>query len=137
MAAATIAVLALGAAPGDAQPSSEDVQRCASQSDMEGFEGSERTCTYVDAEGRTHTMSIEGAQDGIRPTVGGGIVVVAVLWWVVPLFAGAYIAQRRGESIVIALALTMVLGWIGLVLVLLFQRRRAPLPEPTAPPSRA
>ena len=125
--AAIIATLALGVVPAHAQPTSEDVQRCAAQPDMEGFEGSDRTCTYVDAEGHTRTVSIEGEDNSSRSTVGGGMFVFAVLWWIIPIFGGPYIAQRRGESIVIALVLTMVLGWIGLALVFAFQRRRTPL----------
>lgn len=132
---ATIAVLAVGVVPAHAQPTSEDIARCTSAPDLDGFEGADSTCTYTDAEGNTHTVSIQGRNSSSQPTVGAGMIVLAVLWWLIPVFAAPYVAQRRGESIVIALALAMVLGWIGLALVFAFQRPRVAMPGPEPTPT--
>ena len=53
----------------------------------------------------------------------GLFVVLALVWAGVPFAIAAGVARSRGEPIGIAILLTLVLGWIGLIIVLYGQRR--------------
>lgn len=110
---------------------------CASFPDnFDGFEGAERTCHFAD-DGRGITVSVNSPVQSQPPNTNTtpGLVLRALLWWLIPIFAGPYIAQRRGESIAIALVLTMFLGWIGLAVVFVFlQPRQRPGRQPLATP---
>jgi peptidoglycan biosynthesis protein MviN/MurJ (putative lipid II flippase) len=50
--------------------------------------------------------------------------LAGVVWLLVPLCLGVAVASRRDESVVIAAVLTVLLGWIGFVLVYVFLRSR-------------
>lgn len=52
-----------------------------------------------------------------------GFVVLALLWSGVPLAIAAVMASARDESIGTAIVLTALLGWIGLAIVYLGQRK--------------
>jgi len=50
----------------------------------------------------------------------------AVVWVFIPMMLAVGIAGRRDESVVIAVVLTLILGWIGFVLVYVFLGSRRP-----------
>ena len=53
----------------------------------------------------------------------GGFVVLALLWSAVPLVIAASLASARGESVGVAVGLTLFLGWIGHAIVYFGQRQ--------------
>lgn len=59
------------------------------------------------------------------PTGGsfGGFVVLALLWAGVPLVIASAMASSRGESMGMAILLTLFLGWVGLAIVYFGQRK--------------
>jgi hypothetical protein len=52
-----------------------------------------------------------------------GFVLLAFLWTAIPLGIAAAVASSRGESVGLAVVLTLLLGWIGLAISLVGQRR--------------
>lgn len=51
-------------------------------------------------------------------------VLVALVWGLVPMLLAVRVVVSRDESVVIAIVLTFILGWIGFILVWLFLGRR-------------
>lgn len=83
-----------------------------------------------------------------EPMGGGGIafgafLVFALLWSAVPLVIAATMASNRGESVGMAVVLTLFLGWIGLAIVYFGQSKARAAVEGLAdraaspPPTRA
>ena len=52
----------------------------------------------------------------------GGLLTLALLWSALPMIIGASIAASRGQSVGLAIVVTLVLGWLGLALVAFLQR---------------
>jgi hypothetical protein len=77
------------------------------------------TCTF-DSEGNLIDRDIPGA-----PGEGsgfGGFLVIALLWAALPMVIAGSIASSRGQSVGLAVLLTLVLGWIGLLIVVVLQK---------------
>lgn len=109
------------------------------------------SCVY-DANGNLISRSTDssgGVGGGGTPNIAPFLILI-VIWSVVPFAIAASVARSRGEPVGTAVLLTLVLGWIGLVIVLYGQRRVAgdvgrlmgtPAPPGTArasqPPARS
>lgn len=55
----------------------------------------------------------------------GWFIVFALLWAIVPMVIAGSVASSRGESVGLALALTLFLGWIGFAIVMFGLQRSA------------
>lgn len=73
------------------------------------------TCTF-DGEGNLVDRDVPG-EGGSSPF--GGLVVLGLLWSLVPMVIAASIAKSRGVSVGIALLITLVFGWLGLLFLYL------------------
>jgi hypothetical protein len=85
--------------------------------------GEPPTCTY-DAHGNLISRSQPGA-----PDTGGStssfvpLLLLVLIWSAVPFAIAASLARSRDEPVGTAVLLTLVLGWIGLLIVVYGQRR--------------
>ena len=94
------------------------------------------TCR-VDSEGNLISRTYgDGSAVG---SMFGTFFVLWLLWSAIPLAIAAAMASSRGESVGIAILLTLFLGWIGLAIVYFGQERtrtsasRVLQPSPAAP----
>ena len=78
------------------------------------------SCTF-DEEGNLIDRDIPGE----APSGGsfGGLLTLALLWSALPMIIGGSIAASRGQSVGLAILVTLFLGWLGLALVALLQRQ--------------
>ena len=77
------------------------------------------SCTSTD--GQTWSPSIQGASG---PPSSFGIVITLILFWsLIPLVIACVLANQQGESMAMAVLLTVFLGWIGLAIVYFGQRK--------------
>ena len=76
------------------------------------------TCTF-DESGNLLTRT----NTSPSPSRLGVIVVFALIWIAVPMVVAAVMASNRGESVGMAILLTLLLGWIGLAIVYFGQRK--------------
>jgi hypothetical protein len=137
--AASAFVVLLGAgttASADTTPSLQSpdqsaIDQCIGTDPVVGMPPS---CVY-DANGNLIGRSPSGVGGGSSAPNLAPLLFLAVLWSAVP-FAIAVGARSRGEPVGTAVLLTLVLGWIGLLIVVYGQRRAADdvgrLLDPTA-----
>jgi hypothetical protein len=55
----------------------------------------------------------------------GALIAIGLIWSAVPMVIGGVVASSRGESVGLALILTLLLGWIGLLIVVVLMNRTA------------
>lgn len=114
---ALTALLWAGPAFAQAEDSYDSVEECIEARPIE-IDPMAWSCFSVD--GETWVARQQGTP---AERAFGGFVVLALLWSGVPLVIAAMLASSRGESIGMAIVLTLFLGWIGLAIVYFGQRK--------------
>lgn len=105
-----------------AQQTFDSADECM-EAPMDPLDPMPHTCTST---GDGRWVSSDTTTGFGDPSTGSGFgtfILVALLWSAVPLFIAASMASSRGESVGIAVALTLFLGWIGLAIVYFGQRQ--------------
>lgn len=122
--ASTILVSLFASAPAGAQtgkPSRD--QRIQDELDecLEGgpYPYGPPSCTF-DSEGNLIERDVPGESSSSGPIT--GFLLFGLLWAAIPMAIGASIASSRGQSVGVALLLTLFLGWLGLLIVFVMQK---------------
>jgi hypothetical protein len=138
---ATLTALAwVGAAAYAAEGSFGSPQECIEGRPLE-VDAMSWSCSSFDGETWVGTRQSSSSAPSF-----GGFVVLALLWSGIPLLIASAMASSRGESVGMAIVLTLFLGWIGLAIVYAGQRKtrdvvdglvdRASTPDRSTGPSR-
>jgi hypothetical protein len=108
--------------PSFQSPNQSAIDQCIGTDPVVGMPPS---CSY-DANGnligRTSPSGFDGG--GSAPSL-VPFLFLALIWSVVPFVIAVSLARSRGEPVSTAVLLTLVLGWIGLLIVVYGQRRVA------------
>ena len=86
------------------------------------------TCTF-DQNGNLIGRSTPGVGGSASSFNLAPFFLIALLWSAVPLLIAVAAARSRNEPVGLAVLLTLVFGWIGLVVVIAGQRKTAVLDE--------
>jgi hypothetical protein len=101
-------------------PSQAQIQKCIDSGTVDGVPPS---CTF-DSNGNLISRSTPRVLDP-GPNLLAPIIIVAIFWSLIPLLIAFGAARSRNEPVGTAVLMTLVLGWVGLIIVLYGQRRAA------------
>jgi hypothetical protein len=114
-----------------------DIQACIDKAGTERVIASGPPSCRKDANGewQPYWEDSSGAPAGFGAVV-GLVLVVALVWSAVPVFAAYRLAESTGQSTGMAIVLGLVLGWAGLAVVYLKGRSPTDPARPRAAPDR-